>query len=209
MTSAVAQKKETRTKKEKVLVIVESPAKSKTIKKILGDGYQIEASFGHVRNLPENILGFDVHNDFKPTYVIIPEKKKVVAKLSDLAKHSDRILLASDPDREGEAIAWHVRELLPVEDEKVQRIEFNEITPKAVKYAVEHSREIDMDNVVDIGRIQQCAAFRPPFAQDRINDDGLFTADQRFIMAQGNFLLYLQQFFRSCPAGACRNLVRQ
>ena len=147
MTAAVAEKKETKSKKEKVLVIVESPAKSKTIKKILGDGYQIEASFGHVRNLPDNILGFDVHNGFKPTYVIIPDKKKVVAKLSDLAKRSDRVLLASDPDREGEAIAWHVRELLPVEDNKVQRIEFNEITPKAVKYAVEHSREIDMDRV--------------------------------------------------------------
>lgn len=147
MTAAVAEKKETKSKKEKVLVIVESPAKSKTIKKILGDGYQIEASFGHVRNLPENVLGFDVHNDFKPTYVIIPEKKKVVTKLSELAKRSDRVLLASDPDREGEAIAWHVRELLPVEDKKVQRIEFNEITPKAVKYAVEHSREIDMDKV--------------------------------------------------------------
>ena len=147
MTAAVAEKKETKSKKEKVLVIVESPAKSKTIKKILGDGYQIEASFGHVRNLPDNILGFDVHNGFKPTYVIIPDKKKVVAKLSDLAKRSDRVLLASDPDREGEAIAWHVRELLPVSDDKVQRIEFNEITPKAVKYAVEHSREIDMDRV--------------------------------------------------------------
>ena len=144
MTASVAEKK---TKKEKVLVIVESPAKSKTIKKILGDGYQIEASFGHVRNLPDNVLGFDVHNGFKPTYVIIPDKKKVVTKLSELAKRSDRVLLASDPDREGEAIAWHVRELLPVDDDKVQRIEFNEITPKAVKYAVEHSREIDMDRV--------------------------------------------------------------
>ena len=147
MTASLAEQKETKSKKEKVLVIVESPAKSKTIKKILGDGYQIEASFGHVRNLPDNILGFDVHNGFKPTYVVIPDKKKVVAKLSDLAKRSDRVLLASDPDREGEAIAWHVRELLPVGDEKVQRIEFNEITPKAVKYAVEHSREIDMDRV--------------------------------------------------------------
>ncbi len=147
MTASVAEKKEIKSKKEKVLVIVESPAKSKTIKKILGEGYQIEASFGHVRNLPENVLGFDVHNGFKPTYVVIPDKKKVVAKLSDLAKRSDKVLLASDPDREGEAIAWHVRELLPVGDEKVQRIEFNEITPKAVKYAVEHSREIDMDRV--------------------------------------------------------------
>ncbi|MCQ2739184.1 MAG: type I DNA topoisomerase [bacterium] len=134
-------------KKERALVIVESPAKSKTIKKILGDGYQIEASYGHVRNLPDNVLGFDVHDNFKPTYVIIPEKKKVVTKLNDLAKRSDKIYLASDPDREGEAIAWHVRELLNVDDSKIFRIEFNEITPKAVKYAVAHSRQIDMDKV--------------------------------------------------------------
>ena len=147
MTAAVAEKKTTKSKKEKALVIVESPAKSKTIKKILGDGYQIEASFGHVRNLPEKTLGFDVEHDFKPTYVIIPEKKKVVTKLNDLAKRSDKVYLASDPDREGEAIAWHVRELLQVPDDKVFRIEFNEITPKAVKYAVEHSRQIDMDKV--------------------------------------------------------------
>ena len=147
MTAQAAEKKTVKSKKEKALVIVESPAKSKTIKKILGDGYQIEASFGHVRNLPDNVLGFDVNNDFKPTDVVIPEKKKVVTKLNDLAKRSDKIYLASDPDREGEAIAWHVRELLQVPDDKVFRIEFNEITPKAVKYAVEHSRQIDMDRV--------------------------------------------------------------
>ncbi len=147
MTTATAAKKTTKSNKEKALVIVESPAKSKTIKKILGDGFQIEASFGHVRNLPDNTLGFDVEHDFQPTYVIIPEKKKVVTKLNDLAKRSDKIYLASDPDREGEAIAWHVRELLQVPDDKVFRIEFNEITPKAVKYAVEHSRQIDMDKV--------------------------------------------------------------
>ena len=147
MTEAAAEKKTAKSKKEKALVIVESPAKSKTIKKILGDGYQIEASFGHVRNLPENVLGFDVNNDFKPTYVVIPEKQKVVTKLNEMAKKSDKIYLASDPDREGEAIAWHVRELLKVPDDKVYRIEFNEITPKAVKYAVDHPRQIDMDRV--------------------------------------------------------------
>ena len=147
MAEAFAEEKVTKSKKERALVIVESPAKSKTIKKILGDGFQIEASFGHVRNLPDNVLGFDVHDGFKPTYVIIPDKKKVVTKLNELAKRSDKIYLASDPDREGEAIAWHVRELLQVPDEKVFRIEFNEITPKAVKYAVEHYRQIDMDRV--------------------------------------------------------------
>ncbi len=147
MAEAFSEEKVTKSKKEKALVIVESPAKSKTIKKILGDSYQIEASFGHVRNLPDNVLGFDVHDGFKPKYVIIPDKKKVVTKLNELAKRSDKIYLASDPDREGEAIAWHVRELLQVPDEKVFRIEFNEITPKAVKYAVEHYRQIDMDRV--------------------------------------------------------------
>lgn len=134
-------------KGEKVLVIVESPAKSKTIKKILGDSYTIEASYGHIRDLPPKILGFDVQNDFEPTFVIIPEKKKVVTKLNEVAKKSDKILLASDPDREGEAIAWHVQQVLKVPEEKIYRIEFNEITPKAVQYAVEHSRHIDMDKV--------------------------------------------------------------
>lgn len=134
-------------KQEKALVIVESPAKSKTIKKILGSGYEIEASFGHIRDLPKNVLGFDVNNDFEPGFEIIPEKKKVVTKLNQLSKKVDKVFLASDPDREGEAIAWHVRQVLSVPDDKVYRIEFNEITPKAVKYAVEHPREIDMDRV--------------------------------------------------------------
>lgn len=131
----------------KSLVIVESPAKSKTIKKILGDNFLIEASFGHIRDLPPKVMGFDVEKDFEPTFVVIPEKKKVVTKLNEIAKKCDKIYLASDPDREGEAIAWHVREVLKVPEEKIYRIEFNEITPKAVQYAVEHSRHIDMDVV--------------------------------------------------------------
>lgn len=134
-------------KKGKSLVIVESPAKSKTIKKILGDSFTIEASFGHIRDLPPKIMGFDEKKDFEPTFVIIPEKKKVVTKLNEVAKKCDKIYLASDPDREGEAIAWHVRQVLDVPEEKIYRIEFNEITPKAVKFAVEHSRHIDMDKV--------------------------------------------------------------
>ena len=131
----------------KALVIVESPAKSKTIKKILGSNYQIEASFGHIRDFPKNVLGFDVNDGFKPSFIVIPEKKKVVTKLNEMAKKADKIYLASDPDREGEAIAWHVRQVLKVPDDKIFRIEFNEITPKAVKYAVAHSRQIDMDRV--------------------------------------------------------------
>lgn len=132
---------------DKALVIVESPAKSKTIKKILGSNYQIEASFGHIRDFPKNVLGFDVNDGFKPSFIVIPEKKKVVTKLNEMAKKVDKIYLASDPDREGEAIAWHVRQVLKVPDDKIFRIEFNEITPKAVKYAVAHSRQIDMDRV--------------------------------------------------------------
>ena len=139
-------------KKEKTLVIVESPAKSKTIKKILGDSFQIEASYGHIRNLPTkdpktDNLGFDVNNNFEPKFEIIPNKKDVVKKLNDLAKRFDNILIASDPDREGEAIAWHVRQILTVPDEKIKRIEFNEITPKAVKHSVENPRAINMDMV--------------------------------------------------------------
>ena len=143
---------EKKNKKEKSLVIVESPAKSKTIRKILGDSYQIEASFGHVRNLPtkdpstEN-LGFDINNNFEPKFEVIPGKQAVVKKLNDLAKKVDRIYLASDPDREGEAIAWHVRQILKVPDDKISRIVFNEITPKAVKHSVENPRTIDMDMV--------------------------------------------------------------
>ena len=139
-------------KKEKALVIVESPAKSKTIRKILGDGYQIEASYGHVRNLPtkdpstEN-LGFDIKNHFLPKFEIIPGKQAVVKKLNDMAKKADKVYLASDPDREGEAIAWHVRQILKVPDDKICRIVFNEITPRAVKHSVENPRGIDMDMV--------------------------------------------------------------
>lgn len=133
--------------KEKMLVIVESPAKSKTIKKILGDSYQIEASFGHIRDFPKNVLGFDVQHDFEPSFIVIPEKQKVVSKLNEIAKKCDKVYLASDPDREGEAIAWHVRQVLDVPEEKIFRIVFNEITPKAVKFAVENSRQIDMDLV--------------------------------------------------------------
>ena len=138
--------------KEKSLVIDESPAKSKTIKKILGDGFQIEASFGHVRNLPAKDpatqnLGFDVNNNFEPKFEIIQGKQAVVKKLNEIAQKVDKIYLASDPDREGEAIAWHVRQLLKVPDDKILRIVFNEITPKAVKYSVENPRAIDMDMV--------------------------------------------------------------
>ena len=145
--SKTASSKTNKTSKGKVLVIVESPAKSKTIKKILGDDYQIEASYGHIRDFPPKVLGFDVNKNFEPSFIVIPEKKLVVKKLNELAQKSDKVYLASDPDREGEAIAWHVRQVLEVPDDKICRIEFNEITPKAIKNSVEHSRDIDMQRV--------------------------------------------------------------
>ena len=138
--------KETKTNKsgEKTLVIVESPAKSKTIGKILGSNYIIQASMGHVRDLASKGLGFDIENNFKPTFEIITEKKKLVTELNKIAKTVDKIYLASDPDREGEAIAWHVKECLKFPEDKIFRIVFNEITPHAIKEAVANYHQIDM-----------------------------------------------------------------
>ena len=112
-------------KSNKTLVIVESPAKSKTIGKILGKDYIIQASMGHVRDLASKGLGFDIENNFKPTFEIIPEKKKVITELNKLAKTVDRIYLASDPDREGEAIAWHVKECLKFPEDKMYLSKFS------------------------------------------------------------------------------------
>ena len=129
---------------KKTLVIVESPAKSKTIGKILGKNYIIQASMGHVRDLASRGLGFDIENNFKPTFEIIPEKRKVLTELNKLAKTVDRVYLASDPDREGEAIAWHIKECLKFPEDKIFRIVFNEITPNAIKNAVANVHQIDM-----------------------------------------------------------------
>ena len=143
-----AEKKETKKsdKKPKILLIVESPAKAKTIKKILGDNYEIKASYGHIRDFPKKVLGFDI-KDFTPTFEVISEKKKVVKELNDSAKKADIIYLAPDPDREGEAIAWHISEVLNTKGKDVKRVVFNEITKNAIKDAVASPRMIDMDKV--------------------------------------------------------------
>lgn len=130
----------------KSLVIVESPGKVKTISKFLGKDYIIRASIGHVRDLPEKGLGIDIKNNFEPTYEVLEDKAKVVKELKDLAKKSDKIYLAPDPDREGEAIAWHISEILG-KPSKTFRIVFNEITKDAVKSAIKKPREIDKDLV--------------------------------------------------------------
>ena len=145
--TAVKKEKKSSSPKENYLVIVESPAKSKTITKMLGNNYKILASFGHIRDFPKKVLGVDLKKDFEPIYEVIPEKKKVVAELSKSAKLATKVYLASDPDREGEAIAWHVAQVLGVGEDKILRIEFNEITQKAVLHAVENPRSIDMNRV--------------------------------------------------------------
>ena len=129
----------------KKLIIVESPAKTKTLKGFLGSDYQIEASMGHVRDLPEKKLSIDIEHDFAPTYVVIPERKEVVARLRAAAKNASEVYLASDPDREGEAISWHLQEALGLSNPR--RIQFNEITKSAVQAALLNSRSIDMDRV--------------------------------------------------------------
>ena len=131
----------------KYLVIVESPAKVKTIKKFLGANYEVLASNGHVRDMPKSQLGFDVANNYEPKYITIRGKGDILAKLRKEVKKADKIYLATDPDREGEAISWHLYAALKLEDKKVYRITFNEITKNAVKESLKNPREIDMDLV--------------------------------------------------------------
>lgn len=132
----------------KYLVIVESPAKVKTIKKFLGKNYEVMASNGHVRDLPKSQLGFDPANDYEPKYITIRGKGELLAGLRKEAKKADRIYLATDPDREGEAISWHLTNALKLEGKDVKRITFNEITKTAVKNSLKNPRQIDM-NLVD------------------------------------------------------------
>jgi len=131
----------------KNLVIVESPAKAKTIEKFLGKDFVVESSFGHIADLPSKELGVNVDGDFMPNYSVSDDKKAVVKKLKSLAKKADMVWLASDEDREGEAIAWHLSEQLNLKDEKTKRIVFHEITKKAILNAVEHPRSIDYNLV--------------------------------------------------------------
>ncbi|MDR1689624.1 MAG: type I DNA topoisomerase [Clostridiales bacterium] len=132
----------------KNLVIVESPSKIKTLKKFLGSSYKVEASAGHVRDLPKSELGVDIENDFEPKYITIRGKGDVLAKLRKEVKSAEKIYLATDPDREGEAISWHLKHALKLGDGNTYRITFNELTKNAVKNSIKQAREIDM-NLVD------------------------------------------------------------
>ncbi|MCK0136679.1 type I DNA topoisomerase [Arenibacter sp. S6351L] len=131
----------------KNLVIVESPAKAKTIEKFLGKDYKVESSFGHIADLPSKELGVDVDNNFAPKYIVDKDKKALVKKLKDLADKADTIWLASDEDREGEAISWHLAEELKLDKDKTKRIVFNSITKSAIQKAIENPREINYDLV--------------------------------------------------------------
>ena len=117
----------------KYLVIVESPAKVKTVKKFLGSNYEVAASNGHVRDLPKSQLGIDIENDYEPKYITIRGKGELLASLRKEAKKADKVYLATDPDREGEAISWHLSQALKLDKKKTYRISFNEITKSAVK----------------------------------------------------------------------------
>ena len=133
--------------KAKNLVIVESPAKAKTIGKYLGPDYQVKASMGHLRDLPKSTLGVDVDGDFTPNYRPIKGKEDIIKDLKTAAKSSSTVYLATDPDREGEAISWHLKHLLELPDEKARRVTFNEITKKVVTDSIQHPRDIDQDLV--------------------------------------------------------------
>lgn len=129
------------------LVIVESPAKAKTIKKYLGDNFEVTSSQGHIRDLPTKEIGIDIDNNFTPKYIINPDKKRIVNDLKRLSASAKVVYLASDDDREGEAISWHLKTALELTDDKIKRIVFHEITEKAIKNAVANPRKIDMDLV--------------------------------------------------------------
>ncbi|MBQ1352628.1 MAG: DNA topoisomerase I, partial [Firmicutes bacterium] len=131
-------------KTKKKLVIVESPSKAKTIGKFLGSGYKVTASVGHVRDLPKSKLGVDKENDFEPQYINIRGKGDVIKELKKEAKNASKVLLATDPDREGEAISWHIAHILGIDESEPCRIVFNEITKKAIKEAVKNPRAIDL-----------------------------------------------------------------
>ena len=130
--------------KGKSLVIVESPAKAKTINKYLGSDFEVQASVGHIRDLPSKGINVDIENNFEPTYEITPGRKRMVSTLKASAKKCDRVYLATDLDREGEAIAWHLKECLNLKDENTYRVVFNAITKNAIQKAFENPGKIDM-----------------------------------------------------------------
>ena len=131
----------------KNLLIVESPAKAKTIEKFLGKDFTVKSSYGHIRDLAKGDKGVNIEKKFEPTYTVSPEKKKVVKELKDLVKKVDEVWLATDEDREGEAISWHLCRVLDLDERKTKRIVFREITKPAIQQAIEAPRHVDVNLV--------------------------------------------------------------
>src|SRR6059058_4369769 len=131
----------------KNLLIVESPAKAKTIEKILGDDFEVKSSYGHIRDLEKDDMGIDINHNYSPRYIIPEDKQKVVKELKSLAKKSQEVWLATDEDREGEAISWHLCEVLGLDPSKTKRIVFHEITKPAIQRAVKQPRTVNMNLV--------------------------------------------------------------
>ena len=129
------------------LVIVESPSKAKTIGKYLGSDYTVKASMGHLRDLPKSTMGVDLEGNFEPKYIPVKGKEDIIKDLKSAAAKADTVYLATDPDREGEAISWHLKELLELPEEKTHRVTFNEITQKVVRESIQNPRDIDYDLV--------------------------------------------------------------
>lgn len=157
------------------LIIVESPHKAKTIEKFLKGDFKVEASKGHIRDLPVNYMGIKINENFEPYYVISPDKKQDIKRLENAASKADYVYLATDPDREGEAISWHLAEVLNLDESKARRIEFNEISEKAVKTALDNPRKIDM-NLVDAQQarrvLDRIVGYSiSPAASSRLNDN--------------------------------------
>ena len=156
------------------LIIVESPSKAKTISKYLKGKFRVDASGGHVRDLPEKTLGVKITENFEPHYEITASKKEIIRRLTDEAKKADRVYLATDPDREGEAISWHLQTVLGMDPNGANRVEFNEISPRAVQNALAHPRKINY-NLVDAQQarrvLDRLVGYKlSPFLNNRIQD---------------------------------------
>ena len=150
----------------KNVVIVESPAKAKTIGKFLGKGYKVTSCMGHVRDLPKKTLGVDIEDGFKPRYQVLPTRRQVITALRKAVKGAETVYLAPDPDREGESIAWHLREALKLPKKRCRRVTFNEVTKRAVKKAFESPRDIDMD-LVDAQQARRALDQQEPAEQHK------------------------------------------
>ncbi|HVE60872.1 MAG TPA: toprim domain-containing protein, partial [Chitinophagaceae bacterium] len=131
----------------KNLLIVESPAKAKTIEKILGNDFEVKSCYGHIRDLEKDDMGIDINNNYKPTYIVSPDKQKIITELKQLSKKTNEVWLATDEDREGEAISWHLCEVLGLNPATTKRIVFHEITKPAIQQAVQKPRTVNMNLV--------------------------------------------------------------